>query len=189
MPGTKQATNMLVAIGVSCFCIVFCNFYRSHRSANSAVPEIRFQGLALFVQWFLTVPLGIDFYGAAVAMNAVISLTAVLPAGDFRSRKYTLINQLRRVDMTTNVSKTTGKAASSAESVAQKASEAAQRTADRLSEKAENIGAQVRSVGRKVEQQGEIAAHHASQYLRQHPFTVLGIVFASGLLVSALLRK
>ncbi len=91
--------------------------------------------------------------------------------------------------MTTNVSKTSGKAASTAESVAQKASEAAQRTADRLGEKAENIGAQVRSVSRKVEQQGEIAIHHASQYLRQHPFTVLGIVFASGLLVSALLRK
>jgi ElaB/YqjD/DUF883 family membrane-anchored ribosome-binding protein len=88
--------------------------------------------------------------------------------------------------MTTNVSKSASK---SAESVAQKASEAAQRTADRLSEKAEDIGAQVRTVSRKVEQQGEVALHQASQYLRQHPFTVLGIVFASGLLVSALLRK
>jgi ElaB/YqjD/DUF883 family membrane-anchored ribosome-binding protein len=88
--------------------------------------------------------------------------------------------------MTTNVSKSSGKAA---ENVAQKASEAAHRTVDRLSEKAENIGAQVRSVSRKVEQQGEVAIDQASQYLRQHPFTVLGIVFASGLLVSALLRK
>jgi ElaB/YqjD/DUF883 family membrane-anchored ribosome-binding protein len=88
--------------------------------------------------------------------------------------------------MTTNASKS---AVKSTENVAQKASEAAHRTVDRISEKAENIGAQVRSVGRKVEEQGEVAIHQASQYLRQHPFTVLGIVFASGLLVSALLRK
>lgn len=84
--------------------------------------------------------------------------------------------------MTTNVSK-------SAESVAQKVSEATHRAADRLSEKAENIGSQVRSVSRKVEQQGEAAMHQASQYLREHPFAVLGIVFVSGLLVSALFRK
>jgi ElaB/YqjD/DUF883 family membrane-anchored ribosome-binding protein len=84
--------------------------------------------------------------------------------------------------MTTNVSKTT-------EGVAQKVSEAAHRTAERLSEKAENIGSQVRTVSRKVEQQGEAAIQHASQYLRQHPFTALGIVFAAGLLISAVLRK
>jgi ElaB/YqjD/DUF883 family membrane-anchored ribosome-binding protein len=86
--------------------------------------------------------------------------------------------------MTTNVSKS-----STAENVAQKASDSAQRAADRLSEKAEKIGAQVRSVSRKVEQQGEVAFNQASQYLRQHPFVALGIVFASGLLVSALFRK
>ena len=84
--------------------------------------------------------------------------------------------------MTTNVSKTS-------ENVAQKVSDAAQRAADRLGERAENIGAQVRSVSRKVEQQGEVAISQASQYLRQHPFVALGIVFASGLLVSALFRK
>lgn len=84
--------------------------------------------------------------------------------------------------MTTNVSK-------NAEGVAHKVSEAAHRTAERLSEKAENIGSQARSIGRKVEQQGEVAIHQASQYMRQHPFTVLSIVFAAGLLVSALLRK
>jgi ElaB/YqjD/DUF883 family membrane-anchored ribosome-binding protein len=89
--------------------------------------------------------------------------------------------------MTTNASKSSVKSAQ--ENIAQKASEAAHRTVERISEKAENIGAQVRSVGRKVEQQGEVAIHQASQYLREHPFTVLGIVFASGLLVSALLRK
>lgn len=86
--------------------------------------------------------------------------------------------------MTTNVSKS-----SSAEGVAQKVSDTAQRAAERLSERAENIGAQVRSVSRKVEQQGEVAINQASQYLRQHPFVALGIVFASGLLVSALFRK
>jgi ElaB/YqjD/DUF883 family membrane-anchored ribosome-binding protein len=84
--------------------------------------------------------------------------------------------------MTTNVSK-------NAEGVAQKVSDAAHRTAERLSEKAENIGSQVRTVSRKVEQQGEVAIQHASQYLRQHPFTVLGVVFAAGLLISAVLRK
>jgi ElaB/YqjD/DUF883 family membrane-anchored ribosome-binding protein len=89
--------------------------------------------------------------------------------------------------MTTNASKSSIK--STGDNIAQKASEAAHRTVDRISEKAENIGAQVRSVGRKVEQQGEVAIHQAGQYLREHPFTVLGIVFASGLLVSALLRK
>ena len=86
--------------------------------------------------------------------------------------------------MTTNVSKS-----SSAEGVAQKVSDVAQRAADRLSERAETIGAQVRSVSRKVEQQGEVAINQANQYLRQHPFVTLGIVFASGLLVSALFRK
>jgi hypothetical protein len=50
--------------------------------------------LALFVQWFLTVPLGSIFDGVTVVLKCrspVISLTAMLLAGDFIPRKYMLL--------------------------------------------------------------------------------------------------
>ncbi|HEY3488302.1 MAG TPA: hypothetical protein VGL10_09560 [Gammaproteobacteria bacterium] len=87
--------------------------------------------------------------------------------------------------MTTNVSKS----GSIQDSISRKTSDAAHRAVDRVSEKAETLESQMRSASKKAGEQTEVAIHQASQYLRQHPFTVLGIVFASGLLLSALLRK